>query len=457
MSGLPTKPSLGRAALAAASLMTALPACGDPPTPAPAQVSATSAAPAASAAPEVKAKAFTAKIVGAEAHVGTEETFEVSVVPAAGYHVNEEYPYKLRLDAPPSGLTYPKEVVTEIARTPQLATMKVPFKATQPGTVRVGGMFSLSVCNPDQCVIEKVALATEVRVVDGPPPAPKSSKLPSMKGVAVPGAIEMTVPDGVVASILPDGARLDGDAFVAKPWIVSFAKGASTSYPAADVEVQGVVIDGSVQLRDETKGGAAPQKLDAWTAFRAPGAAITLASFGDAPVRVVLFVTTADKSPLAKVLPDAKAPPGRRPPPSAAPRKRPIEVVDLQAREALRWSKGTNEARIAWTTPDVPAALDAIVFGPTSAVAEHVHEGAWECLFPLRAAGDVIIDGKPQAVTPGVSTCIPPDVKHAWKPAGTEPLVAVQFYAPAGAEKRFKALAEKESAPPSAAPASSSP
>jgi hypothetical protein len=86
-------------------------------------------------------------------------------VPAAGYKVNEEYPYKCKLDAPPAaGVTYPTAVVTEVERTKQLATMKIPFVAAKAGTARVGGTCSLSVCSEENCVIEKVALATDVTV-----------------------------------------------------------------------------------------------------------------------------------------------------------------------------------------------------------------------------------------------------------------------------------------------------
>jgi quercetin dioxygenase-like cupin family protein len=424
--------------------------------PPPATSVATAPTSAVSAGPEVKAKTFTVKLVGGEARVGVEDAVEISVVPASGYHVNEEYPYKFRLDAPPGDVTYPKDVVTEVTRTPELATMKIPFVASKEGKVRVSGTCNVSVCNADQCIIEKVPLATDVTVVAGGPAAPKPAQaLPTVGALTLPGATEMTVPDNVDSAFFPEGASLGAEAFVAKPWLARFAKGASTGYPAAEVEIQGVVLDGSVQLRDDTKGGAAPQRLDAWTAFRAPGAAITLATLGDAPARVVLFVVSPEKKPLAKLLPDAKAPPGRRPAPANAARTSPIEVVDLQARSTYRWGKGTFEARVAWTTAGVPAALDAVVFSPGAAIAEHVHEGAWECLFPIRAAGDVIVDGKPQKVSPGVATCIAPDVKHAWKPAGTEPLVAVQFYAPAGAEQRFKTLAEKDATTPALGPATS--
>lgn len=399
--------------------------------------------PAVSAGPEVKAKAFTAKLVGGDAHAGSEDAVELSVVPAAGYHINEEYPYKFKLDAPAKDVTYPKDVVTDVTRSAQLATMKIPFTASAPGTVRVSGTCSISVCNADQCVIEKVPMAADVTVAAGSPPAGKAQKLPSMRGAAIPGGVDMPVPDGFWASIVPEGRSLGAEAWASMPWIANLAKGASTGYPAADVEIQGVVIDGSIELRDDAKGGAVPQKLDPWTAFRAPGGAITMATLSDVPARVVLFVASPDKKPLATILPGAKPPPGRRPARTGGPRMKPIEVVDLQAREPYRWSKGAFEARVAWTTAGA-AALDAVLFAPGAAMAEQRHDGAWECLFTLRGTGDVIVDGKPQKVAPGLATCVAPDTEHAWKPSGGEALVAIQFYAPAGAEQRFKTLAAEQ-------------
>jgi len=90
------------------------------------------------------------------------------VVPAAGYKVNEEYPYKCKLEAPATGVSYPTPVVTEVERTKEKATMKLPFVAAQAGTAKVGGTCSLSVCTPDNCVIEKVALVTDVKVAAAP-------------------------------------------------------------------------------------------------------------------------------------------------------------------------------------------------------------------------------------------------------------------------------------------------
>lgn len=147
-------------------------ACGGEGS-APAPGASVTAAPSPAAAPvapaaKVEAASFTATIDAADATAGAPATATVTVVPAAGYKVNEEYPYKCKLEAPPTGVSYPTPVVTEVERTKEKATMKLPFVAAQPGTAKVGGTCSLSVCTPDNCVIEKVALVTDVKVAAAP-------------------------------------------------------------------------------------------------------------------------------------------------------------------------------------------------------------------------------------------------------------------------------------------------
>lgn len=122
--------------------------------------------PAAAAAPaaEVKLAALTATIEAKPSKAGETAHAVVRVVPSGSYHVNQEYPYKCKLDAPPEGVTYPTPVVTEVERTQDLATMKLPFVAAKPGTAKVGGLCSVSVCTEENCVIEKVALVADARV-----------------------------------------------------------------------------------------------------------------------------------------------------------------------------------------------------------------------------------------------------------------------------------------------------
>jgi hypothetical protein len=145
-----------------------LAACGDKPASSPAGSSAAPGgdAPAAAPAPaaEVKLAALTATIEAKPARAGETAHAVVRVVPSGSYHVNQEYPYKCKLDAPPEGVTYPTPVVTEVERTQDLATMKLPFVAAKPGTAKVGGLCSVSVCTDENCVIEKVALVADAKV-----------------------------------------------------------------------------------------------------------------------------------------------------------------------------------------------------------------------------------------------------------------------------------------------------
>lgn len=287
-----------------------------------------------------------------------------------------------------------------------------------------------------------------------PPGTLPDGSLPTLAGAAPDAGLAVAA--GGVVDWLPAVGRVRDDARTSAPWIASFTGEASARWSLAPaLEVQGIVIDGTVELVDEAEAAVAssgspasrppPRTLGRWSAFRAPGGAVTLRAQGGAAARVVLFAATRDGSPVGAILRDPEAGPAPRKLPAGKGKGRPmpLEVVDLHDRAALRWGAGKLEARIAWDGKEPAAALDVIVFAPDAAVGEHAHPGAWECLLPLRVAGEVIVDGKPQRVIAGVPTCIPPDVKHAWKPAGTEPLIAIQVYAPAGAEQRFRDLAAK--------------
>ena len=151
-------------ALAAFSSLAACGGEGPKATPEAPSAKPTDAPRAEKAGPEVKASTFSAKLEGASAKVGETATAVLTVLPASGYKVNEEYPYKFKLDAPPEGVTYPAAVVTDVERTKERATMKLPFVAQKAGTYQVSGTCSLSVCSDATCVIEKVPLSVEVSV-----------------------------------------------------------------------------------------------------------------------------------------------------------------------------------------------------------------------------------------------------------------------------------------------------
>ena len=158
--------------LLALATLSSFAACGgegpkaspEAPSAKPADAPAAEKAGGEKAGPEVKAATFSAKLEGVTAKVGESATAVVTVLAAGGYKVNQEYPYKFKLDAAPEGVTYPAAVVTEVERTKERATMKLPFVAQKAGTYQVSGTCSLSVCSEETCVIEKVPLAVQVVV-----------------------------------------------------------------------------------------------------------------------------------------------------------------------------------------------------------------------------------------------------------------------------------------------------
>jgi hypothetical protein len=70
-----------------------------------------------------------------------------------GYHVNQQYPYKFKLGAPPAGVSYPEPVARNVARTEKRATIPIAFVPSQPGTVTIAGECSLSVCDVSYFVV----------------------------------------------------------------------------------------------------------------------------------------------------------------------------------------------------------------------------------------------------------------------------------------------------------------
>jgi mannose-6-phosphate isomerase-like protein (cupin superfamily) len=80
-----------------------------------------------------------------------------------------------------------------------------------------------------------------------------------------------------------------------------------------------------------------------------------------------------------------------------------------------------------------------------AAIAQHVNEHEWEILAFLSGDGTLVrtVGGQEDdtPIAPGTFVSIAPGVPHAYRPAGSSPLVAVQIDLPPGPEQRFKTLA----------------
>lgn len=97
---------------------------------------------------------------------GQQGFVEVVLVPKGDFHCNQEYPYKMKLGAPPEGVTYPTPIVrTEgVSVSASRAVMRVPFVPQNAGDAKVAGKFYFSVCTSEQCVIDNRDVAVTVKV-----------------------------------------------------------------------------------------------------------------------------------------------------------------------------------------------------------------------------------------------------------------------------------------------------
>jgi hypothetical protein len=107
----------------------------------------------------------------ADAKAGTEAVARITVTPAAGYHVNTEYPTKLTLVSP-SGVTLAKaELVAgghdkakgdADALDEKQLVFAVKLTAAASGSYTINGNFKFAVCDPAQCLPKREAISIVV-------------------------------------------------------------------------------------------------------------------------------------------------------------------------------------------------------------------------------------------------------------------------------------------------------
>jgi mannose-6-phosphate isomerase-like protein (cupin superfamily) len=124
-------------------------------------------------------------------------------------------------------------------------------------------------------------------------------------------------------------------------------------------------------------------------------------------------------------------------------RPAPVTSVEIDRQPDLAWGGGAYHARLGFE--DGSASLGSLMASKSAAVPREVHEEQWAILAILSGNGTLVrtVGGREQAapVAAGTFASIAPGVPHAYRPAGTSPLVAVQLFVPPGPEQRFKKLA----------------
>lgn len=226
--------------------------------------------------------------------------------------------------------------------------------------------------------------------------------------------------------------------------------GSSVSFPKhGGLDLLGVVVKGSVKLKGteakEPGPGGGP-----WVAFRAPGAGVSVTA--SEPNTRVIFALVSPGDPIG----DAAAALRGKDAPKLAWKDRPapLQVVDLNASKDLAWGGGAMHARMGIEGDAQKASLGLLMASKDAPVPQHKHDGSWEILIALKAEGTAQLaasaeakDTAPKKLSDGMVVAIPKGALHAWEPAGTKPLIALQIYVPPGPEQRFKKLAEGVSAP----------
>lgn len=100
-----------------------------------------------------------------EGPAGEEAQVLVTVKAKQGFKINDKYPHKVKLDAPPAGLTVPMlEITKEHAQLSgdQSITYTIPATAAKAGQYQLNGVVKLSVCSQDQCRMAKEKMTASV-------------------------------------------------------------------------------------------------------------------------------------------------------------------------------------------------------------------------------------------------------------------------------------------------------
>ena len=192
--------------------------------------------------------------------------------------------------------------------------------------------------------------------------------------------------------------------------------------------------------RGQVLGIGGPQAMQPGTAVYVPAGVVHgFAQEGDEVTEMVQFYAPGGPEQRFK---DPAATAGTTPFAGALPRRGPKPVVRAAA-DAKRFAiaDGKAEVRIIVDeaiTRDTAAYVGAITASVGAQIPPHRHANSSEYLLVLEGAASMQVAGQTLIVQPGDAVQIPSSVEHSATIVGTESFKALQFYAPAGPEQRFK-------------------
>jgi hypothetical protein len=96
---------------------------------------------------------------------GAAGSVEIQLSAKGGYHCNDKYPYKFRVDES-EGVKFKAPVFTKEALTLEQmrATMKLDLTPETKGEKSIRGVFAFSLCSAERCLVEKRQLETKIAV-----------------------------------------------------------------------------------------------------------------------------------------------------------------------------------------------------------------------------------------------------------------------------------------------------
>ncbi len=96
--------------------------------------------------------------------VGKTGSVQAVVIAKGGYKCNDAYPFKVKLSAPPAGVSFPSMIARNVSKGKKRTTVSVPFTPSSAGKKTISGKFYYSVCNESSCKFGKSQLSVTVDV-----------------------------------------------------------------------------------------------------------------------------------------------------------------------------------------------------------------------------------------------------------------------------------------------------
>jgi mannose-6-phosphate isomerase-like protein (cupin superfamily) len=272
---------------------------------------------------------------------------------------------------------------------------------------------------------EAIASALPIDLGKKVPPFPVRSVLPPKLPTFARGAVP--VPEGLASQVDPTLPFFAWEQVMPPGVVLTFLKNAGLDLYVA-------LFDGEVSIKaDDIEGRQ--KRLWRWNAARVPGLGAMIEC--KEPTRAIfVLVTNTPGATLGQA-----AAPGQKV--SWTKRPAPVKSVELDKQPDLAWGGGAYHARLGFE--DGSASLGSLMASKNAPVRQNVHDHEWEILAILSGDGTLArtVGGQEQAtpIAAGTFASIAPGVLHAYRPAGTSPLVAMQLFLPPGPEQRFKKLA----------------